>query len=154
MSKKFKKDTYEKKKGRKAEGIFHKALTDTERWQYEGLTGDDYGKDCEISYLGDDDCYKGIGATCQIKGRTKFNFIKDSAFISFPLENSTLNAAMNSNFVWLLILVDFSDESVYFYRIDNLDIKPNSNSTTNIRVPIENKFPDNEQLLIDSITKK
>lgn len=144
---KLKVDTEENKKERKAIGIITKAFHDTGFWIVRSQTGKDYGVDATLEMIELDNSIMQKTANCQIKGRSTLLFSKNKEYISFPLDVETYNQALFSNLLFLLLLVDLKTEDIYFCKLNNYGDVSFNTSSVNLRIPIENKFPENESLL-------
>ena len=144
---KFKLDTDEEKKERKAIWVITKAFHDTGFWIVRLQSGKDYGVDALLEMIEHDNFILQKTANCQIKGRTDIKLLKNKEFISFPLDVATYNQAVLSNSLFLLLLVNLETEDIYFYKLNKCGELSTNSATINIHIPLVNKFPENESAL-------
>lgn len=109
------KDTESRSVGARAKAIVHYTF-DADHWEYRDYTGADVGIDCVLELTEDDD-WTGNILECQVKGRTAPKFNKTHEYISIELKVSTINYALSRASSFVLLLVDMSDETVYYLPI-------------------------------------
>ena len=144
-----KKDIEARKLERKALSIVDYKFSDNGKWIYRLENGQDYGCDCSLELVDDDDTLQGKRALCQVKGRSNINIINCGKTISFPLEAETYNMAISANYLFIFLLVNLKDETIYFQKLNHYGQETTNDKTINIHIPVENKFPNNESLLIN-----
>ena len=131
---------------------------DSDHWQFRELTGADVGCDCEFE-LSEDNYWRGHKIECQVKGTCHLDgyLLKDGATISFPLELKTICYGLGKAHSFILLIVDVEREIVYFqnlqeYFIGDLELfekLDTDKKTLRIRIPIENRLDENDELLCD-----
>ena len=107
-------DSQERKTERRVLSIVDYKFSEDGKWIYRLESGQDNGCDCSLEMSEDDNTLQGKKAYCQVKGRSDIHILKDRATISFDLEASTYNMAVNANFLFILLLVDLTNEEIYF----------------------------------------
>lgn len=115
------KDSEQRKTGSKGRQIFHSKL-DTDHWEYKEETGSDVGRDCIIE-LSENNEWHNHKIECQIKGTAKPSELNGGKFISFPMEIKTINYALGSPIAFLLVLVDTTNQVVYYQAIQEYFIE-------------------------------
>lgn len=143
-----KRDVEEHRKERLSLSIIDYKFTKNRKWIYRRETGQDVGCDCTLELVEGDNTLQGKRACCQVKGRTGVDCLKDGQTISFDLEVTTYNMAVNANYLFLLLLVDLQNETIYFKKLNQCGQKSKNQSTVCVHIPTSHRFPDNEELLI------
>lgn len=114
------KDTESRSVGARAKAIVHYTF-DADHWEYRDSTGVDVGIDCSLELTENDD-WTGNILECQVKGRSAPKFNKTREYISIELKVSTINYALSRASSFVLLLVDMSDETVYYLPIQEFFI--------------------------------
>lgn len=144
MAKDYPVDDDNRASGSRAKGIVHYKFN-AEHWEYRDYTGADVGIDCCLE-LTENDEWTGNIIECQVKGRSNPKFNSTREFISLELKRSTLNYALSRASSYVVLLVDLSDETIYYlpiqeYFIANQSLfsKLTSNQESiTIRIPVDN----------------
>ena len=144
MARKLPKDDESRSAGSRAKAIVHYKF-DSDHWEYRDSTGVDVGIDCSLE-LTENDEWTGNTIDCQVKGRTKPLFNASNEFISLEMKTSTVNYALSRANSFLVLLVDLSDETIYYlplqeYFIANPTLYPKltgTQETITIRIPTDN----------------
>ena len=144
----YKQDIESKKSERKALSIVDYKFSKNGKWIYRQTASQDYGIDCSLEYIDEKNEIHGDYFMCQVKGRTKLNVMKNNKFISFPIEVTTYNMAINNKTSFLFLLVDLTKEFIYFIVFNNYGHKSYNKEYVNIHIPIENCFPEAEHKLL------
>ena len=147
-------DSIENKKERRALSIVDYKFTRNGKWIYRRESGQDYGCDCSLELVSGDDSLEGKKAFCQVKGRSDICYLNSKGVISFALESSTFNMAIEANYLFLLILVDLVNEKVYFLKLNGYGAFTENETTVNVHIPMENLFPNNDMKLIEYFNAK
>lgn len=150
MAQVYPKDDDNRANGSKAKGIVHYKFN-ADHWEYRDYTGVDVGIDCSFE-LTENDEWTGNIIECQVKGRSNPKFNVSKQFISLELKTSTINYALSRANSFVVLLVDLSDETIYYlplqeYFIANpeLFIKLSSNQIDmTIRIPTDNIVTDRD----------
>lgn len=137
--------------GSRAKGIVHYKFN-ADHWEYRDYTGVDVGIDCCLE-LTENDEWTGNIIECQVKGRSKPKFNASKDFISLELKRSTLNYALSRASSYVVLLVDLSDEKIYYlpiqeYFIANPQLFSKLTSDQNditIRIPVDNVVSEKDE---------
>lgn len=140
----FKIDTEECKKERIAVGIIVKAFHKARFWIVRTQSGSDKGVDVILEMIEYDNTIRQKTANCQVKGRSNIKKLFKNESISIPLDVKTYNQAIVSNSLFLLLVVNLKNEDIYYCKLNGYGDLSYNKSSVNIRVPLKNKFPDNE----------
>ena len=135
------KDTESRSVGARAKAIVHYTF-DADHWEYRDSTGVDVGIDCSLELTENDD-WTGNILECQVKGRSTPKFNKTREYISIELKVSTINYALSRASSFVLLLVDMSDETVYYLPIQEFFIANPSyfDKTTDTQKEITLRIP-------------
>ena len=150
MSKPLPKDKESRSVGSRAKAIVHYTF-DADHWEYRDYTGVDVGVDCCIE-LTENDEWSGNIIDCQVKGRTKPNYNATKEYISLELMVSTVNYALSRANSFIVLLVNISDETIYYLPIQEYFIanpvnfaKLNGNQESiTVRIPTDNIVTHND----------
>lgn len=145
----YKHDVESKKRERRALSIVDYIFSKNGKWIYRQTISQDYGVDCSLEYIDEKNEIHGNYFMCQVKGRTKLDVMKNNKYISFPIEVSTYNMAINNKTLFLFLLVDLTKECIYFIVLNNYGHKSFNKANINIHIPIENCLPEAEDKLLD-----
>ena len=149
-----KNDAEESKKERRCLSIIDYKFSQNGKWVYRKEAGQDVGCDCTLELVDDNDTFQGKRACCQVKGRTSIDCLKDKKTISLDLEVTTYNMAVQANYLFILLLVDLNDETVYFQKLNGYGEKSDNSASVAIHIPVENVYPNNERKLKDLFIEK
>lgn len=146
--KKYPKDTPSRVISEAAESIVHYQFK-KENWSFS-LETKDRGIDCHLEFVENEE-FKNNRIDCQIKGTLTPTFVFGK-YVSFNLSIKTINYALNSKNAFVLMVVDVPNEKIYFVCLQdyfkNHEYKNNS-ATQALRIPVENTYPEREELLIE-----
>lgn len=153
MAQEFPKDDDNRASGSRAKGIVHYKFN-ADHWEYRDYTGVDVGIDCCLE-LTENDEWTGNIIECQVKGRSHPKFNTTREFISLEIKKSTLNYALSRASSYVVLLVDLSDETIYYLPIQEFFIanpsyfpKLSSNQEyITIRIPTDNKVTNEDNNL-------
>ena len=144
MAQKFPIDDDNRVSGSRAKAIVHYKFN-ADHWEYRDYTGVDVGIDCCLE-LTENNEWRGNIIECQVKGRSRPKFNAKREFISLEIKKNTLNYALSRASSYVVLLVDLSDETIYYLPIQEFFIanptyfpKLSSNQENiTIRIPIDN----------------
>lgn len=150
----FPKDTEARKIASKGRQIVHN-IFNVDRWEYREKTGNDVGVDAELEFSNQGE-FRNEKFECQIKATENIVVRADGdvVFNKFPVK--TMNYALNSRLVFIFLLVDVTNNVVYFLKLDNqvsLKADYNDQKTITLYVPQDNILPDKEKEIISYIVK-
>lgn len=123
---------------------------------------EDYGVDCEIEIIDENEQATGFIFKVQIKGQEKVSIIESGKFASFSISNKRLHYYMHQlDMPIILIVVDVTTRDVYWqslqgdHELDNRLSKSLGEGKTNIsiRLPTANKLPEGRSSLTDAVAK-
>lgn len=136
----------------RARAIVHYKF-DSNHWEYRESTGVDVGIDCVLE-LTENDQWTGFVLECQVKGRSRPMYNITHQFISMSVKVSTVNYWLKKKNPVVLLVVDISDETVYFLDVHAYfdDVKKMAQLTENereitLRVPTSNVVTNEDNVL-------
>lgn len=153
MPKLLPKDEESRSVGSRAKAIVHYKFN-ADHWEYRDYTGVDVGVDCCLE-LTEQDEWSGNIIDCQVKGRTNPKYNNTHKFVSLEIKVRTINYALSRANSYVVLLVDISNETVFYLPIQeyfiaepaNFDKINGDQENITIRIPTDNIVLDDDKNL-------
>ena len=118
-------------------------------WEHHEQTGSDHGTDMVIEFIEHNE-FNNNKIECQIKGTEHIELYSKRNYISYPLDVKTINYGLNCNNAFVLILVDTSNDVVYFVVLQDFFMKHKDL----LKKMLKNKTTFSVQISYDDILTK